>query len=56
VEEFLIDIFKLKRNFPMLSLKVEEPTSFQDAVDSSNHKEWIDAIKDEMDSMVRNKV
>jgi len=25
-------------------------------MDSPNHKEWIDAIRDEMDSMTRNKV
>jgi len=37
-------------------LEVDEPTSFKEAVDSPNHKEWIDAMKDEMGSMVRNKV
>jgi len=37
-------------------LKVEEPTSFQEAVDLPNHKEWMDAMKDEMDSMATNKV
>jgi len=37
-------------------LEIEEPTSFQEAIDSSNHKEWMKAMRDEMDSMVRNKV
>ena len=37
-------------------LKVEESTSFQEAVDSPNHIEWVDAMKDEMDSMARNKI
>jgi len=37
-------------------LEVDEPTSFQEAVDSPNHKEWMDAMKDEMDSMARNKI
>ena len=41
----------------IVSLKeVGSSTSFQEAVDSPKHKEWMDAIKDEMDSMVRNKV
>ena len=31
-------------------------TSFQKAVDSPNHKKWMDVIKYEMESMVRNKV
>jgi len=37
-------------------LEVEEPTSYQEAIDSPNHKEWMIAMKDEMDSMARNKV
>jgi len=37
-------------------LEVDEPTFFQEAVDSPNYKEWMDAMKDEMDSMARNKV
>ena len=37
-------------------LEIKEPTSFQEAVDSPNHKEWIEALRDEMDSMTRNKV
>jgi len=37
-------------------LEVDEPTSFKEAVDSPNHKEWMNAIKDEMDSMARNKL
>jgi len=38
------------------SLEIEEPTSFQEAIDSLNHKEWMEAMRDEMDSTVRNKV
>jgi len=37
-------------------LELEEPTSFQEAIDSPNHKEWMEAMRDEMDSMARNKV
>jgi len=37
-------------------LEVKEPASFQEAFDSPNHKEWMDAMKDEMDLMARNKV
>ena len=37
-------------------LEVEEPTSFQEAIDSPNSKEWMDAMRDEMDSMMRNRV
>ena len=54
-KEFLVDIFN-KEIFLCSPLKVEEPTSFQDAIDTLNHKEWIDAMKDKMHSMVRNKV
>jgi len=36
-------------------LEVEQPTSFQEAIDSPNHKEWMEAMKDEMDSIARNK-
>jgi len=31
-------------------LEVEEPTSYQKAIDSSNHKEWMDTMRDKMDS------
>jgi len=37
-------------------LEIEEHTSFQKAIDSPNHKEWMEAMRDEMDSMARNKV
>ena len=37
-------------------LEIDEPTSFQEAIDSPNHKEWMEAMRDEMDSMARNKV
>jgi len=37
-------------------LKIEEPTSYQEAIDSPNDKEWIDIMRDEMDSMARNMV
>ena len=50
-------IFSIEQEiFLCTPLEVEEPTTFQEAVDSPNHKEWMDAIKDEMDSMARNKV
>jgi len=52
VDQFLIDIFKSKRKssyiFPY-NLKNLPP-------DSPSHKEWIDDIRDKMDSMARNKV
>jgi len=37
-------------------LDVEEPTSYQEMIDSANYEEWMDTIRDEMDSMTRNKV
>ena len=37
-------------------MKVEEPTSFLEVVDSPSHKERMDTMRDEMDSMVRIKV
>jgi len=37
-------------------LEIYEPTSFQEAIDLPNGKEWTDAMRDEMDSMVRNQV
>ena len=37
-------------------LEIDEPTSFKEAFDSPNHKEWMDAMKDEMDSIAKNKV
>jgi len=37
-------------------LKVEETTSYQEKIDSSNHKKWMDAMRDEVDSMTRKKV
>ena len=40
----------------MHSLKVEEPTCFQEVVDLPNHKEWMDGMRDEIDSIVRTKV
>ena len=30
-------------------LEVDELTSFKEAIDSPNHKEWMDAMKDETD-------
>jgi len=35
-------------------LEVEEPLSYQEAIHSPSHKEWMDAMKDEMDLMIRN--
>jgi len=37
-------------------LEIEEPTSFQEAIDSPKHKEWMEAMRDEMDSMVTNEI
>jgi len=37
-------------------LEIDEPTSFQEAIDSPNSKEWMDAMRDEIDSMMRNQV
>ena len=34
-------------------LEIDEPTSFQEAIDSANHKEWMEAMTDGMDSMER---
>jgi len=33
-------------------LEIEEPTSFQEAIDSPNHKELMEAIRDEIDFIV----
>ena len=41
--------FQIKdKVFPSTPLEVDEPTSFKEAVDSSNHKEWMDAMKDRL--------
>ena len=37
-------------------LKIDEPISFQKAIDSLNQKEWIDVMRDKMDSMATNMV
>jgi len=37
-------------------LEIEESTSYVEAIDSPNHKEWMDAVRDELDSMARNEV
>jgi len=48
--------FQIERKiFLYTPLKVEIPTFFQEAVNSPNHKEWIDVIRDEIDSITRNK-
>ena len=50
-------IFQIEdKIFLYTPLEVDEPTSFKEAVDSQNQEEWMDAMKDEMDSMARNKV
>ena len=56
MKEFIGDIFKLKRKYSCALLEIKELTSFQDVIDSPNHKEWMEAMSDEMNSMVRNKV
>jgi len=37
-----------------IPLEIEVFTSFAEDLDSSNHKEWMDVMGDEMESMVRN--
>lgn len=37
-------------------MEIDEPTSFQEAIDSPNHKHWMDAMRDEIDSMARNRI
>jgi len=39
-----------------MPLEIEAPTSYVEAIDSPNHKEWMDAMRDELDSMARNEV
>ena len=51
------NIFQIEKEiFLYTPLKIVEPTSFEEAIDSPNNKEWIDAISNEMDSMMRNQV
>jgi len=38
-----------------MPLEIEEPTSYVEAIDSPNHNEWMDARRDELDSVTRNK-
>jgi len=45
-----------EETFLCTPLEVKERTSYQEAIDSPNHKECMDAMTDEMDSMARNKV
>ena len=42
--------------FPCIPLEINEPTTFQEVVDSPNHKEWMEIMRDKMDSVARNKV
>jgi len=42
--------------FFCMPLEIQEPTSYVDALDSSNHKQWMEAMRDELDSMARNEV
>jgi len=37
-------------------LEIEERISYQEGIDSPNHKEWMVAIRNEIDSMVINRV
>ena len=56
-EEFFNGFFQIKEdNFFCVPLEIEEPTSYVEAIDSPNHKEWMDAMRDELDSMARNEV
>jgi len=53
---FLDNIFKLKRKYLCaLLLEIQESISYQEAIDLLNHKELMDAMGDEMDSIARNK-
>ena len=55
-ESIPIRYFQIEEEiFVNTPLKVK-PSFFQKAVDLPNHKEWTDAITDEMDLMARNKV
>jgi len=39
-----------------MPLEIEEPISYLEAQDSPHHKEWMDAMRDKLDSMARNEV
>ena len=56
MEEFLDDIFKSKKIFLCNPLEIDKPTSFHEAIDSPNYKELMEAMRDGIDSMARNKV
>ena len=34
-------------------MEVEDPTSYQEVIDLANHKEWMDGMRDEIDSTIR---
>jgi len=42
--------------FFCMPLEIEEPTSYVEALDSPHHKEWMNAMRDELDSMAKNDV
>jgi len=57
LEELLVNISKSKKGiFLCTPLEVKRHTPFQEVVDSSNHKEWTDAMRNERDSTIKNKV
>jgi len=37
--------------FLCTSLGVKDPTFYEEVIDSPNHKKWMDAMRDKMDSM-----
>jgi len=37
-------------------LEVKDPISCQESIDSPNYKAWMDAMRNDMNSMTRNKV
>ena len=39
-----------------MPFEIEESTSYVEAIDSPNHKAWMDAMRDKLDSIARNKV
>ena len=56
VEESLVD-FQIEVDiFFCMPLEIEEHTSYVEGLDSPHHKEWIDAMRDELDSMAKNDV
>jgi len=57
MEEFLGDILKIEEEiFLCTPLEIDEPTFFQEDICSLNNKEWMNVMRDKMDSMMKNQV